>query len=244
MNILQLQNIQVKFPNTNKCSLQKINFTVEKNDFVIVLGSNGSGKSTLLKLLYKQYRANIGDIHFLNQPISSYSEKKFNQQIAILTQDCNESLFASLSVYENFLLVKKFKAINTNHLSDREFLKDYLYEFNCNLSNKLDMTINVLSGGEKQALALAFCLLRPPTLLLLDEHTSALDPKTSDQIMELTQQKVIEHQITCLLTTHNLNIAMQYGNRILALRDGQIYKDIFPQQKALITKDMLMNMYY
>lgn len=242
MTILNIKNINLQMANENKAILSDINYVVNPGDFIILVGSNGSGKSSLLKLLYKHYKPTAGEIQFLDKPIASYSPKEFNRHVSVLTQHFADSLFTSLTVYENYLLVKrKHHILHGKH--EKKFLMEYLLQFNPNLSHKLDMTINVLSGGEKQALALALCLLYPPTLLLLDEHSSALDPKTSDQIMQLTQQKISEHHITCILATHDLDIALRYGNRILMLHEGRIEKIIEQDEKITLTKANLLSNY-
>jgi putative ABC transport system ATP-binding protein len=213
MSIIKLDNISLYLPNASRLILKNINYTIEKNDFVILLGSNGSGKSSLLKLIYRDYATNQGQLLLMDKLIGTYSSYEFSCRVAVLTQNSADSLFSSLTVYENYLLVQHQK-------DDREFFKNYLLDFNPNLATKLDNTIDQLSGGERQALVLALCLLKKPDLLLLDEHTSALDPKTSKSIMALTHKMIQKHHITCMLTTHDLDIALQYGNRILVLRDG------------------------
>ncbi|RDI44612.1 ATP-binding cassette domain-containing protein [Aquicella lusitana] len=227
MTILNLKNVTLNFAAAGRSILDGINYEVNHGDFIILLGSNGSGKSTLLKLLHRDYQASSGQINFMGKPIMQYPAKTFSRDVAVLTQNCSDSLFTSLTIYENYLLMKQFSGLlkKSNKL-ERNFLIQYLADYNANLSRKLDVVIEQLSGGEKQALALALCFLQPPSLLLLDEHTSALDPKTSDQIMALTQKMITQHHITCIMTTHDLNIAMQYGNRILVLRDGKIYKTL------------------
>lgn len=195
-------------------NLKNFNYEVTQGDFIILLGSNGSGKSTLLKQLYKQ----------------------FQRQCAVLTQNCFDSLFTTLTVYENFLLINKNKEMT------RQCFNDYLSEFNANLVHKLNSLVTELSGGEMQALALALSLLNPPTLLLLDEHTSALDPKTSAQIMQVTQKMIQKFKMTCIMTTHNLDIAMQYGNKILMLRDREICQTI-DKTNGVFYKEMLMGWY-
>jgi putative ABC transport system ATP-binding protein len=122
---------------------------------------------------------------------------------------------------------------------DREFFADYLLAYNPNLSSKLDQTIDKLSGGEKQALALALTVLHPPKFLLLDEHTSALDPKSAEQLMSLTDAIIKKHKITCILTTHDLAIAEQYGNRLIALRNGKIYRCIEVDEKKILSQQEL-----
>jgi len=238
MTILDLKKITLTLSRTGNPVLNQIDYEIRQGDFVILLGSNGSGKSSLLKLLYRQYQPDAGTITFLNKPLLQYQAKEFSNKVAVLTQNCAESLFSSLTVYENYLLVKK-----RGH-EDRDFFREYIADYNPNLANKLDHTMEQLSGGEKQTLALALRLLQPPALLLLDEHTSALDPKTSGQIMQLTQNMVERHCITCILTTHNLDIALRYGNRILMLREGKIFKKFDEQDKPLLSKEKLAANYY
>lgn len=232
MSIVTLNNISLNLPNATRPILKNINYAIEKNDFIILLGSNGSGKSSLLKLIYRDYKSNQGQLYLMDKLIDNYSSYEFSCRVAVLTQNSADSLFTSLTVYENYLLVQHQK-------DDREFFKHYLIDFNPNLAKKLDNTIDQLSGGERQALVLALCLLKKPDLLLLDEHTSALDPKTSQSIMALTHKMIEKHHITCMLTTHDLDIALHYGNRILVLREGEIYKTFDAPDKSQLTKDML-----
>lgn len=244
MTILTLNKVSLHFPAKEKPVLHRINYEIHPGDFIILLGSNGSGKSTLLKLLHRHYQPNSGEIHFHGKDISDHPTKKFSEQVAVLTQNCSDSLFPSLTIYENYLLIKRQKLLSiTHHTRERNYFSAYLQNFNPNLANKLNSLVDHLSGGEKQALALALCLLYPPSLLLLDEHTSALDPKSSDQIMQLTYQMIMKHNITCILTTHDLEIALRYGNRILMLREGEIHKAIDAQEKRGISKEMLVKMY-
>jgi putative ABC transport system ATP-binding protein len=245
MTFLQLSNVDLSFAANSKPVLHAINVEVQQGDFMILLGSNGSGKSSLLKLLHRDYQPTRGHIQFLNKPLMAYANKVFSQQVAVLTQNYADSLFVSLSVWENYLLINRETVFLGLHAAKkRQFLADYLREFNPNLPNKLDLIVNQLSGGEKQALALALCFLHPPTLLLLDEHTSALDPKTSEQIMRLTQRMIVKHHITCLLTTHDLDLATRYGNRILVLREGEVHSLVNQAEKSQLTKEHLMANFY
>lgn len=243
MTILQLDNISMKYAGNTKLVLKQINYTVQRGDFVILLGSNGSGKSTLLKLLHRHHQQDSGEIYFLGKPITRHHTRDFSRAVSVLTQDTSDSLFTSLSIYENYCLMKP-PHHDTGNLSDRAFLSQYLLEFNPNLATHLDTLVSQLSGGEKQALALALCLLEPPALLLLDEHTSALDPNTSQQIMQLTQKMITQHHITCILTTHDLDIALRYGNRILVLHEGAVNKTFDKAEPGLLTKEILAASYY
>lgn len=229
MTLLHIDNVSVQFPNANNPSLQNINYKLNQGDFIILLGSNGSGKSTLMNLIQKRFLPTSGSLRFGDG----------THQVSVLNQNCSQSLFTSLTIYENYLLRK-----SSIHTTKRSFLKQYLLDYNPNLSDKLDVTLEQLSGGEKQALALALCLLRAPSLLLLDEHTSALDPKTSEQIMQLTQKMISLHSITCMLTTHDMDIALRYGNRILMLSEGKILNTFDTQEKGKLTKEQLVRCYY
>lgn len=244
MTIVNLNKVTLAFNGANKRALTNINYQIKKGDFVILLGSNGSGKSSLLKLLYRHYQPNDGEIKFLGKAIKHFSANDLNAAVSILTQNCDQAFFSSLTLYENYLLAKASKHfLLTSHHKERAALKKLLHDYNPNLLDKLDCTIDQFSGGERQALALAFCMLQTPSLLLLDEHTSALDPNTSQQIMSLTQKMVSQHHITCVLTTHDLDIALTYGNRILILREGEVYKTIDDADKQNLDKDTLIRMY-
>lgn len=239
MSIIELKNISLTL-NKQKNILSNINYQIKPHDFIILLGGNGSGKSSLLKLLYGQYQASAGSITLLNRPLQDYTHKQLNQQIATLTQDTNDAFFNSLTLYENYLVML---GKNAPRHHQKEALKKALKDFNPNLAKKLHCTLDQFSGGEKQALALAFCVFKRPKLLLLDEHTSALDPKTSKQIMALTANVVRASNMTCILTTHDLDIARLYGSRALILKDGEIHKTIESTEKQSITKETLFKMY-
>lgn len=241
-NLLKLNSILFSVPSIEKPILNNISYEVNESDFVILLGSNGSGKSTLLKFIDKRIKIEPGKIFLEGIDIESYSNKKYADKVKTITQDCNDSLFSNLTIYENYLLAQNHNVENKKQR--RAFLKDYLSQFNPKLADKLDQIVNELSGGEKQTLALALTILNPPTLLLLDEHTSALDPKTAELNMQLTKEMIIKHNITCLLTTHNLNIAENYGNRILALRHGEILTCIEENEKHSLKNELMYKMFY
>ena len=241
--LFSLKDISLVMPGRDRPILSDISYEVKKEDFIVLLGSNGSGKSSLLKLLDRRYLQTAGKLIFDGQPLSSYSSMKLAHRIKTLTQNCNESLFPSLTLFENYLIVKQQSHPNLFSLREKQeldFFADYLFPFNPNLSDKLDQSVDKLSGGEKQAFTLALTLLYPPQCLLLDEHTSALDHKTAEQLMSLTYSMIRQHKITCLLTTHDLSIAEQYGNRIIALRNGKIHQKIESPEKSLVTQHHLL----
>jgi putative ABC transport system ATP-binding protein len=232
MSLLDIHQVTYQ---KDKTILENINYQIHPGDFVIILGVNGSGKSSLLKLLDRRALPTHGEIYLNKKPLPQFSGIEFTKKVRTLTQNCNESLFPSLTIFENYLLVKNHKVKN-----ERVFFKNYIEKFNSNLSLQLDQRVEDLSGGEKQALALALSVLTPPQLLLLDEHTSALDPKSAKRLMKKTADVIAEHHITCILTTHDLNIAMEYGNRILALRQGKIFKTIDGDHKASFDQAQLL----
>lgn len=243
MTLLTLNNVSLHYPGRTTPVLQQVSYEIQAHDFVILLGTNGSGKSTLLKLLQGENFSHTGSIHFLNRAMNTYSSQNLNRHIVQLTQDCNGSLFPSLTVYENYLLTQPRPSLFKTK-AEKKSLRHYLCDFNPNLSEKLDTPTHILSGGEKQAFALALCLLNPPLLLLLDEHTSALDPKTSEQIMNMTQKKTQEHGITCIATTHDLDMALRYGNRILMLHEGRVSNTFDTKEKQQLSKEKLLQYYY
>lgn len=248
--VLKIKDISLEMRNISKPILHNINYQVNTGDCIIILGSNGSGKSSLLKLLDRRYQATSGSITFDGKELSTISDKDYAQKVITLTQNFNESLFSSLTVFENCLMAKQRNTDKnlllqqSNKKSMRNFFAEYLINFNPNLVTKFDSVSADLSGGEQQTLALALSVLYPPEILLLDEHTSALDPKTAVNLMHLTQKVITTNKITCLLATHSLDIALNYGNKILALKNGAILKQIDKTKENIIDKNTLIEACY
>jgi putative ABC transport system ATP-binding protein len=241
--LIQIQQVSLKIDSLEKPILDNINYDIARGDVVVLLGSNGSGKSSLLKLIDRRYEPTKGQILLEKKSLNTIPNKIFRKEIITLTQNSDESLFPSLTVLENYLLVKQHhepRLFALHARNEHHFLADYLASFNPNLPNKLNQITAKLSGGEKQALVLALAVLYPPKILLLDEHTSALDPNSAQQLMSLTQNIIQQHKITCILTTHDLDIAQQYGNRILALQHGKIFQQIDISVKSALDKNALL----
>lgn len=246
-DFLSFKNVSLFIKGNTNPILHNITYSINEHDFVMVLGSNGSGKSSLLKLLIKQYLPSEGKILLLDKPLEKYKEIDLYSDVKILTQNVTDSLFNTLTILENYLILsyqKSFKAFKINSRLERNFLSNYLKNFNNKLITKLDQPIQYLSGGEKQTLALALTMLIPPRLLLLDEHTAALDPKTARNLMQLTNDTVKKYQITCLLTTHNVNEALQYGNKILALNNGNIHQTFAEKEKSMLQPQDILSLCY
>ena len=210
----------------DKHIINGINLTIMPHDFMMVLGGNGSGKSSLLKLLTRQYNATNGSITLAGKPLTQYSAKQLRQQVVTLNQSINDSLFRDLTVAENAVLIEStYAQIQGQAFNQRQFLAelpDYLATLNKKLPSLLNSLVSELSGGEQQILALALYLRAKPKLLLLDEHTSAMDPKKAHAVMEFVNQIISSQQIACIMTTHKLDDALNYGNRLIALDAGKV----------------------
>ena len=237
--LLTLNNIGLELAGLARPILKNISYNIYAGDFIILLGHNGSGKSSLLKILDHRYRTTQGHIH--------YSHQHLAKQVVTLTQNHQESLFTSLTVLENCILVKQFHESNLLRIgtaNEKDFFTNYLHDFNQGLIKKLDVPVTNLSGGEQQALILALYILYPPKILLLDEHTSALDPRAAIKLMGITSTAIRKHDITCILSTHDLDLALNYGDRILALSNGEIVQRIEPEQKKHLKTQDLLKMCY
>lgn len=220
----------------SKAILSDINLTVHSQEMIMMLGSNGSGKSSLLKLIDRRYAFQQGKLTLDSIPIERYSSKNLAKTITTLTQNPLDSLFPHLTVKENLLIacarIKLPQKITPS-------LKDHLAEFNPKLISHLDSLCINLSGGEQQALVLALACLVGPKILLLDEHTSALDPHTAENLMRLTQEKIRAYGITCIISTHHLDHALRYGDRLIALQQGKILKEYSAMEKKLLSVETM-----
>jgi putative ABC transport system ATP-binding protein len=217
------------------CILQNISLKVYSGDFLVVLGSNGSGKSSLMKCINGIYKPENGTISLHGIDIN-----KQRKNIATLTQDLNDSTFYDMTVFENCVCA----ALKRGSFPKKESIKSYLEQFHPVLPKKIGERVSSLSGGERQCLALAMSLYSTPQLLLLDEHTSALDPKVGRQMMEMTHHHVVKHpELSVMMTTHNLDDALKYGNRLIVLREGEIAFEAVGEEKNKLTKSDLLAFY-
>lgn len=211
--LLQIKNLNFRLP-SGQVILDQINTQIMPGEFVVLVGSNGSGKSSLMKLINQQYRLREGEISLNGENIQQFSRKKLAEQMITLTQFVKDSLFVDLSVFENAKLITPLKSMDE--------LKNYLHAFNPNLADALKKPVADLSGGEQQQLAFALYMTKQPKLLLLDEHTSALDPQASEKIMQMTHDYARKHHITCIMTTHNMNFAERFSDRLIAMNNGRL----------------------
>ena len=228
--------------------LKGLDLTVEEGDFISVIGGNGAGKSTLMNILAGGLQVDQGDILLEGKSIKQTSVRKRAKDIARVFQDPKMGTASRLTIEENMAIAKKRGA--RRGLSwgvkekEREEFKTALKELNIGLENRLKVDTQYLSGGQRQALTLVMAALVKPKLLLLDEHTAALDPKTSEMVMELTQKIVESHNLTTLMITHDMNHAIAYGNRLIMLYQGKIVVDVKGEEKKNLTVEDLMRLFH
>lgn len=245
--LLDLQNVSFQLPKMPLPILSDITCRIYPGDCVMLLGSNGSGKSSLMKLMRGEYAPTAGQIHLQQKNVQAWHPQEFSKSVACITQDPTHSLFLELSVFENCLLFETRHQKTTamqNKKMKRNMVAQYLSAFHVNLSQHLDSPVSILSGGEKQALLLALLVQEPPQLLLLDEHTSALDPQQAKQLMACTQEVIQKYGIATIMITHNLEQALNFGDRIMALKAGKIVFEANAHQKSKLSKEDLLQYCY
>lgn len=216
-------------------ALKEIDLEIRKGEFVILIGSNGSGKSTLLNLLQGSIMADEGKIMISDQDITSLPEHKRSRFISRVFQNPSMGIAAELTVLENFRLAairtKSKSLVLGNNSGFRKKTEEKIKRLGLGLEKKLDQRMGSLSGGQRQALTLLMAVMDDTEVLLMDEPTAALDPRSSAVIMELTEQLHKELQLTILLVTHDMKDAHRYGNRLIQFREGRISRDLKEQEK-------------
>lgn len=240
--VLQIENLTVGI--NRKTILHRISLTVRQEEIVIVLGSNGSGKTSLLKAVNGLLPVDSGKILLHNQDYTGKSVSERSRSIVTIGQDPDLSTFSELTIRENYRIGKdRQRRFPSFHNISEDVLREHLFPFNPRLVDRLDTPVKTLSGGERQALGLAVALQGNPALLLLDEHTSALDPHASDAIMELTESKIRNKKLTAIMITHNLDHAAKYGDRVIIMQQGRIVFDVSGTEKRRLSSEDLYRMY-
>lgn len=249
-SLLSIQNIHKIFEagtvNENHV-LRGLSLDVEEGDFISIIGGNGAGKSTLMNTLAGTLKVDQGDILLEGQSIISQSAAKRARVISRVFQDPKMGTASRLTIEENMAIAHrrgKKRGLSWGVKEDERLIyKEALKELGLNLENRLKVDTQFLSGGQRQALTLLMASLEKPKVLLLDEHTAALDPKTSDMVMALTDKIVKTHGLTTLMITHNMENAIAYGNRLVMLHQGRIVVDVKGQEKANLTVNQLMGLF-
>lgn len=220
------------------------NLEINKGDFITIVGSNGAGKSTLLNIISGEIKLDSGKIILEDKDITNLKENKRAKFISRVYQDPTKGTSPSMTILENLSLAdnkgSKFGlSLGVNKRKIEEF-KSQLSILNLGLEDKLNTKVGMLSGGQRQALSLLMATLNTPKILLLDEHTAALDPKTSENIIRLTNSIVKEKDITAIMITHNLTHAIEFGNRLVMMHRGEAILDIGKLEKSKLTKNNLV----
>jgi len=223
--------------------LDGINLKIYPKDFIVVLGTNGAGKSTLLDAITGANKLSSGDIKLNDEDITQKNLAKRSRYISRVYQDPKLGTSPRMTVAENLLLAKRrglprrlrLRKLNDNMAKFKELTKDLP-----TLDNRLNTFTEKLSGGQRQTLSFLMAIIQKPELLLLDEHTAALDPQTSQELMELTSKIILEKELTCLMVTHNLTEAVKYGNRLIVLKKGKVILDLDKEQKSKLKEQDLL----
>jgi putative ABC transport system ATP-binding protein len=220
-------------------SLNDLSLVVPKGEFLTLVGANGSGKTTLLNIIAGAVSPTAGSISLNNTDVTRLAEYKRSRWIARVFQDPLKGTASELSVLDNFRLAAirtapKRLRIGINE-SFRKRVRDQVANLQMGLENKLDQPMGTLSGGQRQALTLLMSVMDDTQILLLDEPTAALDPRSAGLIMETAGQLITRYQLTAVLITHNLKEALQYGNRLIQLSEGVVMKDLKDDEKKALT---------
>ncbi len=240
--IVELKNA-TKIVNTGieeeKVILNDVSLDIFEHNFITILGGNGAGKSTLFNVIAGTLPLTSGSIYILGENVTSYSPEKRAKYLSRVFQDPKMGTAPRMTVAENLLIAKfrgeKRRLVPRRLSHYRKEFQETIDKIGNGLEKHLDTPIEFLSGGQRQALSLLMATLKRPELLLLDEHTAALDPKTSVALMSLTDEFVNRDQLTALMITHHMEDALKYGNRLIVMKDGQIIQDIHQEEKAKMT---------
>ena len=245
--MLELKDICKTFnPNTinAKVALNHLNLTLNDGDFVTVIGGNGAGKSTMLNAIAGVFQVDSGTITIDGQDVTKLPEHKRAAFLGRVFQDPMMGTAANMQIEENLALAARRGKKRTLRWgvtkAEREEYHEKLKSFGLGLEDRMTAKVGLLSGGQRQALTLLMASLQKPKLLLLDEHTAALDPKTAAKVLTLSEKIVEENHLTTLMITHNMKDAIKYGNRLIMMHEGHIIYDVSGEEKKnLHVSDLL-----
>ncbi len=227
-----------------KCAVDGLSLTLEDGDFVTVIGGNGAGKSTMLNLIAGVFPVDEGKILLNGTDLTPLPEHRRAKFLGRVFQDPMMGTAATMEIEENLALAyRRGKYRGLGHGisgAERKLYREKLAMLGLGLEERMNAKVGLLSGGQRQALTLLMATLQKPDLLLLDEHTAALDPKTADKVLQLTEELVARDRLTTLMVTHNMKNAIQYGNRLIMMDSGRIVVDIRGEEKKNLTvRDLL-----
>ena len=229
------------------CLFKDFNLTVKDGEFVSVVGSNGSGKTSMLNIICGSIAVDSGKILIHGEDITKQKDYIRQRRIGRVYQDPSKGTCPSMTILENMSIAEnKGKPYNLGRGVNKAKLETYremLRPLNLGLEDKMGVQVGSLSGGQRQALALLMATMTPIDFLILDEHTAALDPKTAEIIMELTDQVVKEKKVTTIMVTHNLRYAVEYGNRLIMMHKGKAILDKAGEEKKSINTEEIMGIF-
>ena len=248
--MLEIKNVYKTFNAgtvNEKVALKGLDLTLEDGDFVTVIGGNGAGKSTMLNAVAGVWPVDMGKIIIDGKDVTRLSEHQRAKYIGRVFQDPMMGTAATMQIDENLALAARRGLARTLKIGITKKEHDEYYELlktlDLGLENRMTSKVGLLSGGQRQAVTLLMATLKKPKLLLLDEHTAALDPKTAKNVLTLTQKIIAENHLTAMMVTHNMKDALEYGNRTIMMHEGKIILDIDAETKKRIRVEDLLVMF-
>lgn len=245
--MIEINNIYKTFnPGTvnEKLALDGVSLTLNDGDFCTVIGGNGAGKSTMLNALAGVWPVDSGSVVIDGVNVTSLSEHKRAKYIGRVFQDPMTGTVADMEIVENLALAArrgKRRGLSWGvKKEEKEKYREMLTELDLGLEDRMTSKVGLLSGGQRQAITLLMATIQKPKLLLLDEHTAALDPKTAAKVLELSDKIIEENNLTALMVTHNMKDAITHGNRLIMMSDGKIILDISGDEKKQLTVEQLL----
>lgn len=247
LEVTALSKVFNKGTVNEKQAMSALNLTLKDGDFVTVIGSNGAGKSTLFNLIGGTFYPDSGKIILAGKDITYLEEYKRAHDIGRIFQDPMKGTAPSMTVEENLALSymsskKKNFSLGISK-QDSKFFREQLSRLNLGLEDRMKSPIGLLSGGQRQAITLLMCTMVTPKLLLLDEHTAALDPATAEKVLEITKEVIQTNKITTLMITHNISSALKCGNRTIMMSNGRIILDLEGEERQKMTVPHLLEMF-
>lgn len=248
--MLKIDNIKKTFnPGTinEKVALNGVNLSLEEGDFVTVIGGNGAGKSTTLNAIAGVWPVDSGKIYIGGDDVTRLSEYKRAKYLGRVFQDPMTGTATTMSIEENMAIAARRG--QSRGLSwgitkkERDIYREMLATLDLGLEDRLSSKVGLLSGGQRQAITLLMASIQKPRLLLLDEHTAALDPKTAAKVLEISDKIIADHHLTAMMVTHNMKDAIAMGNRLIMMNAGRIVVDVRGEEKKKLTREDLMQLF-
>lgn len=247
LKITSLTKIFNKDTTNEKVALNNVSIEINDGDFITIIGGNGSGKTTFLNLISGVYIPDNGTIEINGDNVTNLLEHKRAKFLGRVFQDPMLGTASNMSILENLSIAYQKGQRKTLKWGfkkqNNDLFKEKLSSLNLGLEHNIEQKMGLLSGGQRQAITLIMATLKKPKLLLLDEHTAALDPKTAKTVLELTNQMIVEEKITTIMITHNMRDALKYGNRLLMFNNGEIILDVSGKEKEKLTIESLLKMF-